>query len=123
MSNFKIATFQERLAQLVDESGKSQSSIASDFGVAKQTISAWITGANSPRQPIIYALSFYFNVSIPWLMGFDVPRNEDVIKEASLSSGEVSLVRAYRAADERAQQDALSTLLSHPKKQESASLA
>lgn len=123
MTNRKVATFQERLAQLVEESGRSQSYIASDFGVAKQTISAWIVGKNSPRQPIVYALSYYFDVSIPWLMGYDVGRKDDAMPESALDHDEARLVRAYRSADERAQQDALNTLLSHPKEQEASNLA
>ena len=42
--------------------------------MAKQTISAWLTGQNSPRLPVVSALADYFNVNIEWLIGFDVPK-------------------------------------------------
>lgn len=74
MEGKKICSFRDRITELVSSSGKSQSALASDFGIAKQTLSAWITGQNSPRAPVISALAEYFNVSVPWLMGFDVPR-------------------------------------------------
>lgn len=48
MSGEKVSSFRERFAELVSSCGKSQSSIAAEFGVAKQTISAWITGQTSP---------------------------------------------------------------------------
>ncbi|MBO7710667.1 MAG: helix-turn-helix transcriptional regulator [Lachnospiraceae bacterium] len=111
MTEKKVSTFQQRLCELIEESGKSQSSIASDFGIARQTISAWVTGQNSPRQPIINALAMYFGVTIPWLYGFDVSKRVEIL---SLSDDEKALIRAWRAADDRARSDALSTLLNHP---------
>ncbi|MGN0776043.1 MAG: S24 family peptidase [Candidatus Ventricola sp.] len=47
------------------------------LGVSRQTISAWRTGVRSPRQPMIEHIASVFNVSIQWLMGFDVPQRED----------------------------------------------
>lgn len=111
MSNTLVSNFRERLIELVESSGKSQSMIASDFGIAKQTLSAWITGQNSPRQPIVYALSFYFDVSIEWLMGFDVPKSPN---KSILSEAERDLIAAYRSANDQARTDALNLLLSHP---------
>ena len=73
----KVATFQERFNELLDLSPKSRSTIAKEFGVAKQTISAWATGQSSPRTPVATSLAEYFDVSLPWLLGFDVPMRED----------------------------------------------
>ena len=113
MTGIKVSSFQERITELIRESGKSQAAIAADFGIAKQTISAWVTGQNSPRQPIVYALSMYFGVSIPWLYGYDVQKVSVI---PSLSEDEEKIIAAYRAADDRARADALSTLLNHPAK-------
>ena len=74
MTGLKVATFRERFTELIESSTKSRSDIATEFGVAKQTISAWLTGQNSPRLPVVSALADYFNVNIEWLIGFDVPR-------------------------------------------------
>lgn len=73
MNGEKVSGFPQRISQLVNESGRSATQIASDLGVAKQTISAWKTGQNAPKQPTVYTLSAYFDVSITWLMGYDVP--------------------------------------------------
>lgn len=111
MTGMKVSSFQARITELIQESGKSQAAIASDFGIAKQTISAWVHGQNSPRQPIVYALSMYFGVSIPWLYGYDVNK---IASSSGLSTDEEALLAAYRAADDRSRSDALSILLSHP---------
>lgn len=74
MSGKKVATFQERFIELIDSSPKSQTTIAREFGVAKQTISAWYTGQSSPRIPVVSSLAEYFGVSLDWLNGFDVPK-------------------------------------------------
>lgn len=102
MSGAKICSFKERLVQLIESSGKSQSSIASDFGISKQTLSAWLTGQNSPRIPTITALSSYFDVSITWLMGYDVPMRE--CKEEKLSSDEQFVVDTYRSLSDPGKQ-------------------
>ena len=70
----KVATFQDRFSELVESSTKSRTTIASEFGVAKQTISAWTTGQTSPRLPVVSSLADYFGVSCNWLLGFDVPK-------------------------------------------------
>ena len=59
---------------MIDSSPKSRTAIASEFGVAKQTISAWTTGQTSPRLPVVTSLAEYFGVSCEWLLGFDVPK-------------------------------------------------
>lgn len=112
----KVSDFRNRFSELVEASGKSQSDLAADIGVSKQTLSAWITGTNSPRLPTITALSSFFGVSIPWLHGYDVPKY--IVKEPEpqpfLSSEEEFLLASYRAADARAREDAMSLLLQHP---------
>lgn len=77
MDDKKIATFQERFNEILESSPKSRSTIAKELRVAKQTISAWSTGQSSPRLPVVSVLSKYFNVSICWLLGYDVDRNSE----------------------------------------------
>ena len=112
MTGTKVSTFRERIAELVNESGQTQTAIAADFGIAKQTISAWVTGQNSPRLPIVYALSYYFNVSIEWLMGFDVDKR---IRKREITEDEEAILTAYHSADETAQKYAMEMLLAHPR--------
>ena len=104
----KVATFRDRITELVETSSKSQTDIAADIGISKQTISAWITGQNSPRKPTVAALANYFGVTIPWLWGFDVSKYDDslpIMKESTpsfsaLTEEEELLVLAWRKADD-----------------------
>ena len=79
MSGKKVATFRERFTELIESSPKSRTAIAQEFGVAKQTISAWLTGQNSPRLPVVVSLAEYFGVSLGWLNGYDVPKYENPV--------------------------------------------
>lgn len=74
-SNKKVATFQERFEQLCDENSGTLTKLAESLHVSKQTVSAWKNGTRSPKRPTIVAISDYFNITIEWLMGFDVERN------------------------------------------------
>ena len=71
----KVATNQERLVELFDSDPKNDSGIAAELGVSKQTISAWRSGFRSPKKPMLIKIAELYNVSIEWLMGFDVERN------------------------------------------------
>lgn len=114
----KVATFQERLKELLDSSPKSRATIAREFGVAKQTISAWATGQTSPRTPVANSLAEYFDVSLPWLLGYDVPKlvnkeemsryekyyfdsKEAVARAGFIGVDEIELIEAYRKLSPR----------------------
>lgn len=71
----KVATNQERLIELFDADPRNDSAIAADLGVSKQTISAWRNGTRSPKKPMLIEICRKFNVSIEWLMGFDVEKS------------------------------------------------
>ena len=72
----KTATSQERLVELFDSDPRNDTAIAEALGVSKQTISMWRHGTRSPKKSVLVKISECFNVSIEWLMGFDVERQE-----------------------------------------------
>lgn len=74
MTGKLVSNFRDRFTELIESSPKSPTVIAQEFGVAKQTISAWKTGQSSPRLPVTTALAEYFGVNIDWLLGYDVPK-------------------------------------------------
>ena len=84
----KIATFRERFNELLESTPKSRSTIAEEFGVAKQTISAWATGQSSPRTPVVSSLAEYFDVNLDWLVGYDVPKRSMKTFPQLFSGGE-----------------------------------
>lgn len=71
----KVATNQERLNELFDSDPRNDTAIAAALGVSKQTISMWRHGTRSPKKSVLIAICKEYNVSIEWLMGFDVERS------------------------------------------------
>ena len=96
-----------------------QSDVAEKLHVSKQTISEWINGKKFPRVDRMQQLADLFGV----LMS-DMYTPSPTLKESSFSmrldSAEVDLVTAYRAADDRAREDAMKTLLDHPREKGSS---
>lgn len=71
--------FADRLRQLRQERGLTQSSLAELLGVSKQAISNYETRANTAPQDVMERLADIFSVSIDYLMGrSDVRRMPDV---------------------------------------------
>jgi transcriptional regulator with XRE-family HTH domain len=73
----KVATFQERFSQLVEESGKSLVQLSKELHISNQALSTWRTGLRSPKEPTIIAVADYFKVNVQWLMGFDVVKKSN----------------------------------------------
>lgn len=71
----KVATSQERLNELFDSDPRSDTAIAEALGVSKQAFSMWRHGTRSPKKSVLISISNLYNVSIEWLMGFDVEKN------------------------------------------------
>ena len=117
----KIAANQERINELFDADPRNDSAIGEALGVSKQTISAWRNGTRSPKKSMIIKIANFYHTSEEWLMGWDLPAHQ--IAETGLSPEEEKLLSAYRAADERAQKDALEMLLAHPRAKTEESLA
>ena len=66
-----------RLQELRNQSGKSQSRVALDFGVARSTVSMWETGGSEPDNVTLQKLADYFDVSVDYLLGRDVLAGEE----------------------------------------------
>jgi len=71
----KVATSQERISSLLDNDPRSDTEIGKQFGVSKQAVSSWRTGSRSPKKSVLEKIAQVYNVSLDWLMGFDVERN------------------------------------------------
>lgn len=68
------STFADRFREAADESRLRDSELSAALGVSQSTVSAWRTGARSPKPPTIAQVAAYFGVSPEWLSGKDVPR-------------------------------------------------
>ena len=71
----KVTTNQERLNSLFDTDPRNDTAIADALGVSKQTISMWRHGARSPKKTMLVKIAREYDVSLEWLMGFDVEKN------------------------------------------------
>ena len=76
----KITSSEERLNELFSADPRSDSAIAADLDVSKQALSAWRKGIRSPKKTVLLKIAQIYNVSIDWLMGFDVPKIEENIQ-------------------------------------------
>lgn len=130
------------IKQLLKQKGINQKHLAIDLDLSQPTISDWINGKKEPTPENLKKLSDYFHVSvdeieignpnkatvtIPITNILDDERRSiaDIILErligdaggelTKLSPAEWRLIAAYRAADERAQRDALNVLLTNPR--------
>lgn len=94
-------------------------------GKGISTVSEWESGKRSPDielLPVIAKIlnvkpSFFVDESEDLSLSFSAPKSEYDF----LSEQEHILISAYRAADDRAREDALKTLTDHPRKKESQS--
>ena len=71
----KVATSIERLNDLFDSDSRSDTAIAADLHVSKQTLSAWRKGRRSPKKSVLIKIAELYNVSIEWILGFDVEKS------------------------------------------------
>ena len=73
----KISSSEERLNELFSADPRSDSAIAAELDVSKQALSAWRKGIRSPKKTVLLKIAQIYNVSIDWLMGFDVPKIDE----------------------------------------------
>lgn len=71
----KVATNQERLNELFDADPRNDTAIAAALGVSKQTVSMWRHGTRSPKKSVLLRIRDVYQVSLEWLMGFDVDKH------------------------------------------------
>ena len=77
-TGLKVATFQQRFATLFEESEKTITELSKELHISNQTVSAWKTGARSPKEPTVIAIAKHFRVNVAWLMGYDVDKIEPI---------------------------------------------
>jgi len=94
-------------------------------GKGISTVSEWESGKRSPDIDLLPKIaqvlkvkpSFFIDDTEEITISFNSPKSEYDF----LSENEHALINAYRAADDRAREDALKTLLDHPREKESQS--
>jgi DNA-binding XRE family transcriptional regulator len=72
----RVSCFKDRFNELFAESNKTNTDLGKDLHVSNQTVSAWRLGARSPKEPTVIAIASFFKVSVQWLLGFDVKKEQ-----------------------------------------------
>ncbi len=71
----------ENLKKLRLKKEHTQEQLAEAFGVSPQAVSRWENGATYPDITLLPTIASYFDVSIDEIIGFDITRKEEKIKE------------------------------------------
>ena len=83
MDTTRVASTSERLKEVMAEQRIKQVDILRlaeplcstyDVKFTKSALSQYISGKHEPEQDKLFILAYILNVSEPWLMGFDVPK-------------------------------------------------
>ena len=80
MSN-KVSTFQERLNRAMNEKGIRAVDLSAASGVSESMLSCYRSGRYEATQVNLQKIAEALNVSIAWLMGYDVPIGSYDFKE------------------------------------------
>lgn len=100
----------ERIKVMRMARGMSQMDLAKALDCGQSTVAMYETGKRMPDLDMVDYMADVFNVP-PYAILYSEKEIEDMI---SISEAERNLLSAFRAADERAKEDAMNTLLSHP---------
>lgn len=78
-------------------------------GIKKSAMSQYCSGAITPRQDATDDIARALGVSIPWLMGYDVPMEPDGAAVPKLAPEEAELLEIFRGLQEQEQALILAT--------------
>lgn len=106
MSEQVVGSFRDRLAQLVEQAGVSQTAFAAEAGIDRSTLSQLMSSQNRrlPRVETLVALARSTGASVDWLVGLSAegPIRTDIVKEelavSDLSPLDEALIGWYREA-------------------------
>ena len=103
--------FVANLRRLMADRRLTQMDVAAAMKLTPSTVSDWYLGKKYPRVDTMQRLADLLEVPMSSLT---LPVSDEQIHE--ITEPEKQLLLAYRAADDRARDDAMKTLLSHPRK-------
>lgn len=103
----KIETCGKRIEQALALRNMKQAELCKLANVPKSSLSLYLKGAYEPKQNRIYAMASVLNVSEMWLMGYDVPiDNEESTSnvQIELTDCEKVMLKLFRQIPESQQQ-------------------
>lgn len=94
----KVATPAERLNEALALKNMKPSELSEMSGVAKSSISSYLSGKYDPKQSSLYRMSKALDVNEMWLGGYDVPMERPV--EQKQTDAMVTLTKRMRTEKE-----------------------
>lgn len=105
----------DRITDMMKSRGLNKAQLASQAGIPKTTVYGWFnSGYENMTISTLKALCSFLDCTLDYMVNGD----ETEARNKKKADTECKLINAYWAADSRAQQDAMNTLLSHPKNEE-----
>lgn len=83
MKNDRIHSFSSRLQEAMNMRGIKQADLCALTQIPKSAMSQYVNGAFEPKQDRLWKLARALQVSEAWLMGYDVPMEQNVNIELS----------------------------------------
>lgn len=110
-----------RLKEAMNNIGIRAVDLSAESGVSKSSLSQYMNGTHTPSNVTATALSEVLGVSPVWLMGFDVPKYDEVhrVKYATLCKGFHDLT----VHDQDIIMDLINNMLEKQKKKETVTSA
>lgn len=105
-------TMGERIKELRKKNGMTQTDLAKELGVAKETISTWETGSRSPRFDVLDQLCGMFHASMDYLMGRTDVNSFNEIADTDAEQDLTEYALKYARLDEYGKQAVESIILS-----------
>ncbi len=96
MSNNKTSTFANRLKQALDTRNVKAVDLVNRTGIAKSSISGYLSGKCRAKQKALMELAKALNVSEMWLDGYPCSMERGNDSERILSNEEQAILVAYR---------------------------
>lgn len=81
----------ERIKQLRDQNGYTQSYLAKKLGITRSGVNAWEMGISVPSTQYVVELAMFFNVSTDFLLGVNSTATVNV---AGLDDDDIALVQS-----------------------------
>ena len=103
MSNIEKEKVSVRILKAMEYRGMKQVDLVEKTGLSKAAISQYISDRNLPKQKAIYLLSKALGVQEAWLMGYDVPMEEEE-PISDFTPDEVQCIQKLRSLDQHGRQ-------------------
>lgn len=106
-----MTSISERIIEGMTTRNMKQIDIIEATGINKGSLSSYISGKYKPKQTNVYKIAKALDVSEAWLMGYDVPMEQNsknskfspsgIDTSNSTSYTEVNLLNKYRSLDDK----------------------